>query len=157
MTEPSSPVVRREVVVAAGVERAFAIFTERYGEVKPPGHTLLGAPWASTTFEPWVGGQIVDRAVDGSECRFSDVRVYEPPRRVVFSWNIGPDWKLVADPANASEVEVTFTELGPGRTRVVLEHRHLDRHGPGWESLPRELGSGWPLYLERLEGMAASV
>ena len=155
MTEPNPSVVRREVTVATDPARAFAIFTERYGEVTPPGHSLLTAPRASTTFEPRVGGHVVERAVDGSECRFADVRVFDPPHRVVFSWNIGPDWQLIADPANASEVEVTFTELEPGRTRVVLEHRHLDRHGPGWESLPRGLGEGWPLYLERLEALAA--
>lgn len=159
MSESTSPVIRREVTVPTGVERAFAIFTERFGEVKPLEHNLLEAPLASTTFEPRVGGHVFDTATDGSECRFADVLVYEPPHRVVFTWNIGPDWRLVADPANASEVEVTFTPLGADETRLVLEHRHLERHGPGWEGLLGALdsGEGWPLYVERYESLARSV
>lgn len=76
---------------------------------------------------------------------------YEPPARVVFSWDISPRWEVETDPAKASEVEVRFVPEGQGSTRVLLEHRHLDRHGPGWE--PERDGvdgdNGWPLYLRR--------
>jgi uncharacterized protein YndB with AHSA1/START domain len=79
------------------------------------------------------------------------VLVYEPPTRVVFSWDIGPTWQVETEPDNTSEVEVTFTAEGLERTRVELEHRHLDRHGPGWESVSEGVGAdaGWPLYLDR--------
>jgi uncharacterized protein YndB with AHSA1/START domain len=77
--------------------------------------------------------------------------VYEPPDRVVFSWDISPQWQLETDEGNASEVEVRFVAETPERTRLELEHRHLDRHGPGWESLREGVDSdgGWPLYLAR--------
>ena len=39
----------------------------------------------------------------------------------------------------------TFTADGPGRTQVVLTHRHLDRHGDGWQSMRDAVGSGWDL------------
>ena len=113
------------------------MFTERLGDIKPPEHNLLAAPIAETVFEPRVGGHIYDRATDGTVCRWARVLVYEPPRRVVFSWDIGPTWQLETDPENASEVEVRFIEETPDRTRVELEHRNIDRHGPGWEAVAR--------------------
>ena len=131
MTQATGAVVRRHIVVAANAEEAFAVFTERLGDFKPPEHNLLAAPIAETVFEPRVGGHIYDRAIDGTQCRWARVLVYEPPRRVVFSWDIGPTWQLETDPENASEVEVRFIEETADRTRVELEHRHIDRHGPG--------------------------
>jgi uncharacterized protein YndB with AHSA1/START domain len=144
-------VVRREVVVAAPIEQAFAVFVERIGDFKPPEHNLLGTPLTTTIFEPRVGGHIYDVAEDGSECRWARVLAYEPPNRLVFSWDIGPTWQLETDPANASEVEVSFVPAASGQTRVELEHRNIDRHGPGWESIADGVGhdQGWPLYLAR--------
>lgn len=153
----TSPVIRRQVTVAVPVEQAFAAFVERFGDFKPPEHNLLTAPIAKTVFEPRVGGNIVDVAEDGSECRWARVLAYDPPHRVVFSWDIGPTWQLETDTANASEVEVSFVAEGPSRTRVELEHRHLDRHGPGWEGVADGVGheQGWPLYLARYAGLLA--
>ena len=150
MTE-SAPVVRHQVVVPGTPAQAFAAFTERMGDIKPREHNLLGSPIVSTTFEPRVGGHIVDRAEDGSECRWARVLAFDPPDRLVFSWDIGPTWQLETDPENTSEVEVRFVPDGPERTRVELEHRHLDRHGPGWPSLRDGVDheQGWPLYLAR--------
>ena len=144
-------VVRQEIVVDAPLERAFSVFTDRFGDFKPPEHNLLRAPIAETVFEPKVGGHIYDRAVDGSVCQWARVLVYEPPDRVVFSWDISPQWQVEPDPDNTSEVEVRFVAETPTRTRVELEHRHLDRHGPGWQSVSDGVDGdqGWPLYLAR--------
>ena len=151
MTQAQSSVLHRQIVVDAPIERAFAVFTERFGDIKPPDHTLLAAPIAETVFEPRVGGHVYDRGVDGSECRWSRVLAYEPPHRVVFSWDINPQWQVETDPELTSEVEVRFTAEGPDRTRVELEHRNLDRHGPGWPVFSESIGGdgGWPLYLQR--------
>jgi uncharacterized protein YndB with AHSA1/START domain len=149
-------VVRREIVVNAPLDRAFDAFVDRFGDFKPPEHNLLGSPIAETTFERRVGGHIFDRGEDGSECHWARVLAFEPPDRVVFSWDIGPTWQVEADPANASEVEVRFTAVTPETTRVELEHRHLDRHGPGWESVRDGVddAQGWPLYLARYAEVA---
>ena len=143
--------VRRDVVVNAPIERAFAVFTERLGDFKPPEHNLFGHEIAETVFEPRAGGRIYDRAVNGSECCWASVLAYEPPDRVVFSWNIDPQWQVEDDPARRSEVEVRFIAEATERTRVELEHRHLDRHGAGWEGVGEGVGGegGWPLYLAR--------
>jgi uncharacterized protein YndB with AHSA1/START domain len=151
MTQAATAAVRRQVIVDAPVERAFAVFTDRFGDFKPREHNLLASPIARTVFEPRIGGHIYDVAEDGTECRWARVLAYEPPARVVFSWDIGPDWQIVADPENASEVEVRFVAETPHRTRVELEHRNIDRHGPGWEAVRDGISAdgGWPLYLDR--------
>ena len=151
MTQAADAVVRRQIVVEAPIERAFTVFTERFGDIKPPEHNLLSSPLKETVFEAKVGGHIYDRAVDGSECRWARVLAYDPPDRVVFSWDISPQWRLETEPDNTSEVEVRFVAETPERTRVELEHRHLDRHGPGWEAVRDGVAhdEGWPLYLDR--------
>jgi uncharacterized protein YndB with AHSA1/START domain len=157
MTVPDEAAVRREIVVDASIDNAFAAFVGRFGDFKPPEHNLLGAEITETRFEPQVGGHIYDRAADGSECRWARVLAYEPPDRVVFSWDISPQWQLEADESKTSEVEVRFVAESPERTRLELEHRHLDRHGPGWESLRDGVDSdgGWPLYLARYADLVA--
>ena len=152
-------IVRRQIVVDTSIDRAFAVFVERFGDIKPPEHNLLGAPITETRFEPRVGGHIYDRAADGTECRWARVLAYEPPDRVVFSWDISPQWQLETDEAKASEVEVRFVAEAPERTRVELEHRNLDRHGPGWESVRDGVGEdqGWPLYLARYADVVAGA
>jgi uncharacterized protein YndB with AHSA1/START domain len=157
MTEETQAVVRREIVVDAPIERAFAVFTERFGDFKPPEHNMLRAPIAETVFEPKVGGHIFDRGVDGSECHWARVLAFEPPERVVFSWDIDPQWQIVTDPGSTSEVEVRFIPESAQRTRLELEHRHIDRHGSGWQAISDGVGDegGWPLYLSRFAGLFA--
>lgn len=143
--------VRHSIVVEAPVARAFKVFTEDFGSFKPPEHNLLKVAIAETVFEPKVGGYLYDRGVDGSVCRWARVLAYEPPNRVLLTWNIGPQWQIVDDPQQASEWEVRFIAETPTRTRVELEHRHLERHGAGWEGVREGVrgDQGWPLYLRR--------
>jgi uncharacterized protein YndB with AHSA1/START domain len=143
--------VKASIVVEAPIERAFAIFTEDFGRFKPPEHNLLGVEIAETVFEPRAGGHLYDRGVDGSECRWARVLAYEPPNRVVISWDISPDWQIETDLEKTSEVEVRFVAEAQERTRVELEHRNLERHGDGWEGVRDGVASegGWPLYLQR--------
>jgi uncharacterized protein YndB with AHSA1/START domain len=149
--------IRTSVVVDAPIDRAFRVFTEDFDKVKPRDHNLLEVEIAETVFEPRAGGRIFDRGVDGSECQWARVLAYEPPDRVVFSWDIAPTWQIETDLERTSEVEVRFTAEGNDRTRVELEHRNLDRHGDGWEGVREavEGEGGWPLYLQRFEGLVA--
>ncbi|UYM07302.1 SRPBCC family protein [Solicola gregarius] len=152
MTETTdSTAVRLDIEVDVPRKRAFQVFTEQFDRIKPREHNLLAVDIAETVFETRVGGQVYDRGVDGSECRWADVLAYEPPQRFVIGWLISPQWQLETDPGRRSEVEVNFTEIAPSRTRVDLVHRHLERHGAGWESAHSALesGGGWPLYLQR--------
>jgi uncharacterized protein YndB with AHSA1/START domain len=150
-------VVRRQVIVDAPIERAFQVFTERFGDFKPKEHNMLGVPITETRFDPHVGGHIYDLGEDGSECRWARVLAFEPPDRVVFSWDISPYWQIETDEANTSEVEVRFIAETADRTRVELEHRNLERHGPGWEGVRDGVANdqGWPLYLARYADVVA--
>ncbi|MUL65134.1 ATPase [Mycobacterium sp. CBMA 234] len=149
--------IRKSVVVNAPIDRAFAIFVDRFDAIKPREHNLLSAPITQTVFEPHVGGHIYDVGADGSRCEWARVLVYEPPNRVVFSWDIGPTWQIESDPSRTSEVEVRFTPEGADATRVELEHRHLERHGDGWPSVADGVGgdAGWPLYFARYRDVVA--
>jgi len=133
------------VDVAAPIEHVFRVFTETIGSWWNPEHHILQAELAEMVFEPHVGGHIIDRGTDGSECRWARVLAYDPPHRVCFSWDINLRWQFEPDPAKTSEVEVTFSAEEPSRTRVVLTHRHLERHGEGWEQMRDAVSSGWSL------------
>jgi uncharacterized protein YndB with AHSA1/START domain len=150
-TQAREESVRTHVVVEIPIERAFSVFTEQFDSIKPREHNMLDVEIAETVFEAHEGGRIYDRGVDGSECQWARMLAFEPPRRIVFSWDITPQWQIESDPERTSEVEVRFTSETPERTRVELEHRNLDRHGEGWEGMREGVGSdqGWPLYLQR--------
>jgi uncharacterized protein YndB with AHSA1/START domain len=146
-TQVQETSVTTSTVVEAPIERAFEVFTTGMPTWWPPDHHLIQGELAEMVFEPRVGGGIIDRATDGSECRWARILVYEPPHQVVFSWDISTKWQIETDLAKTSEVAVTFTAQGPDRTLVELEHRHLDRHGEGWEGMRDAVGSpgGWNL------------
>jgi uncharacterized protein YndB with AHSA1/START domain len=150
-TQATDTSVRTAIVVEAPIDRAFSVFTEEFGRFKPPEHNLLAVEIAETIFEPGEGGHVYDRGVDGSECRWARVLAYEPPHRVVISWDISPHWQIETDPEKTSEVEVRFVAESAERTRVHLEHRNLARHGAGWEGVREGVAGeeGWPLYLQR--------
>jgi hypothetical protein len=150
MTQAADTIVRKEVVVEAPIERAFSVFTDRFGEFKPPEHNMLGAPHRR------------------DDLRAPRRRAHLRPRRRWQRVPLGPHARLrtpdscgvqlghwthlaARSPANASEVEVRFVATGTNRTRVELEHRHIDRHGPGWEGIYYgvDADGGWPLYLTR--------
>jgi uncharacterized protein YndB with AHSA1/START domain len=158
MSSPAAATsIRHEIVVDAPIARAFSVFTNDFGSFKPREHNMLGVEIAETVFEPRVGGRVFDRGTDGSECPWARVLAYEPPDRVVISWDINPQWQIETDTDRTSEVEVRFIAEAPNRTRVELEHRNLDRHGDAWEAVRGGVDSpgGWPLYLQRFADVLA--
>ena len=157
-TQAEQTAIRTEVVVEAPVKRAFRVFTEDFDRIKPREHNMLEVEIAETVFEPREGGRVYDRGVDGSECQWARVLAYEPPDRVVFSWDINPHWQIETELERTSEVEVRFISETPERTRVELEHRNLERHGEGWERMRDAVGSpdGWQSGLAMFARRAAA-
>jgi uncharacterized protein YndB with AHSA1/START domain len=158
-TKDQQTAIRTDIVVDAPQDRAFRVFTEQFDMIKPREHNMLEVDIADSVFEPREGGRVYDRGVDGSECQWARVLAYEPPDRIVFTWDISPRWQIEDDLSRASEVEVRFIAESAERTRVELEHRHLDRHGEGWESLSEGVAGdqGWPLYLSRFADRIRAV
>ena len=155
-TQVAGTAVRTSTTVQAPLEHAFKVFTERIGSWWDPNHHVLQAELQEMVFEPYVGGNIYDRGVDASESRWARVLAYEPPNRLVFSWDINLSWQIETDPAKTSEVEVRFTAQGPDTTLVELEHRNIDRHGDGWEQMRDAVGSQGGWNLERFAEVAAA-
>jgi uncharacterized protein YndB with AHSA1/START domain len=156
-TQITDTAVATSIVVDAPIERAFSVFTEHIGTWWPAEHHILHGDLAEMVFEPRVGGHVYDRATDGTECRWARVLAYEPPTRFVISWDISLAWQIETDPDRTSEIEVRFVSEDDRRTRIDLEHRHLDRHGDGWEQMRDAVGApdGWDLGLQRLAGVLA--
>ena len=135
--------VNRSVVVKAEVERSFAAFTGRMGRWWPRTHSIGAAPLADVVVEPRVGGRWYERSTDGAECEWGKVLAWEPPGRLILAWQLDANWKY--DPALVLEVEITFTALQGGMTRVDLEHRNLERYGDKAAAVRDMIGSdnGW--------------
>jgi uncharacterized protein YndB with AHSA1/START domain len=154
-TQQTATAIHHAIVVEAPIERAFRVFTGEFDKIKPREHNMLGVEIAETVFEPRAGGRIYDRGVDGSEFQWARVLAFEPPDRVVFSWDLTPQFQIETDVDKTSEVEVRFIAESDDRTRVELEHRNLDRHGEGWEHARDAVDGpdGWPLYLERYRAL----
>ena len=156
-TQAAETSVSNAIVVDAPQERAFEVFTAGIGSWFPSEYNLMDTDIVERVFEPRVGGHIYDKGANGGECHWGRVLAYEPPSRVVFSWDIGAYWQIETDPEKTSEVEVRFTPEGE-RTRVELEHRHLDRHGEGWEQIRASLAAegGWGYCLQRFTDRIAA-
>lgn len=121
--------VRKQIIVKASPERAFQVFTEEFDTWWPRSHHIGKAPMKKAILEGSVGGRCYSEQTDGTECDWGTVLVWDPPRRLVFAWQIGGQWQYEPDLTKSSEVEVRFTPESDGSTRVDLEHRHLQRHG----------------------------
>ncbi len=137
-------VVRKSVLVKAPQAHAFAVFTEQHGTWWPlKTHHIGAAPAQTAIIEPRAGGRWFERSSDGAECDWGRVLVWEPPHRIVLSWDIGANWKY--DPKLGTEVEVRFLSEGPDTTRVELEHRRLERYGAQAETMQATFDSerGW--------------
>ena len=137
------------VMVQTPRDRAFKLFTEGFDRWWPRSHHIGTAEMAEAILEPRENGRWYERGVDGSECEWGRVLAWEPPGHVALSWHLNAAFQYEPDPAQASRVDVRFTDQGDGATRVELVHSGLDRHGPDWPQLRNAISAegGWPSLL----------
>jgi len=124
-----------EFHVRAEPAHAFATWTERFGSWWPRAKTVSGAP-ASVRMEPQVGGRIVETDADGTEHVWGTVTRWEPPHTVGFRWH------LFFDPAEATDVLITFT-TADGGTRIMLEQDGFARLGAAGDQRRQDTGGAW--------------
>jgi uncharacterized protein YndB with AHSA1/START domain len=162
MMEPTVPdnfdpnSVRKFVHVHAPQAIAWQVFTEQMGTWWPLASYTIGAAKAvDAIVEPFVGGRWYELGEDGSTCDWGQVLSWEPPFRLVLSWDIGADWK--PDATLKTEIELRFIPLGTDATRVELEHRHLDRYGDRRDQMRRifDKEGDWGRLLQSFEEVAA--
>jgi len=146
--------VNKEIVVQATPERAFRVFTENFDRWWPRGHHIGKADLKAAVMEGRPNGRWYEVGVDGSQCDWGYVIAWEPPHRVVLAWQLDGQWQY--NPSLMTEVEVTFTPIGAGTTRVELEHRNLERFGEMEDAVRKAISSdeGWAGLLQ-LYGKAA--
>ena len=150
--------VRKSIVVKADAAHAFEVFTARISNWWPRSHSVGASPQTSVVMEPRSGGRWYEIGQDGSQCNWGKVLAWEPPSRVLLAWQINSDWKYQED--LITEVEVKFTPIAGGETRVELEHRNIERFGDKAEKVRTAIDSegGWSaivkLYAEAAERAA---
>jgi uncharacterized protein YndB with AHSA1/START domain len=157
MSTPTIPAIRGSVTVGVPVEQAFRVFTDSFGSWWPPEYHIGQADMADAVLEPRAGGRWYERGIDGSECDWGKVLAWEPPHRLLVTWQINGQWQYDPDPEHASEIEVRFTADGPGHTMVELEHRLLERLVDG-QAIRDAIsgGGGWIAILELFAKAAVS-
>jgi uncharacterized protein YndB with AHSA1/START domain len=157
MNQATIAPVRYELTVPISGDQAFRLFTEGFNSWWI-GHHIGKADLEEAVLEPKVGGRWYERGVDGSECDWGKVLVFEPPGRLVVTWQLNAQFEYDPDPDHASEIEVLFTEEN-GQTKVDFQHRHIERLGAGAEGLAKEVSAsgGWPTILDRFGDAAAKL
>jgi uncharacterized protein YndB with AHSA1/START domain len=154
---PTAPIppITGTITVAVPIDQAFRVFTASINSWWPHEFHIGQADVAEVVLEPGAGGRWFERGVDGTECDWGLVRVWEPPHRVVFTWQINGSWQFDPDPDHASEIDVRFTATGPDGTTVEVEHRCFERLDGG-QAINDAIrgGGGWALLLD---GFAKSV
>jgi uncharacterized protein YndB with AHSA1/START domain len=141
--------VRRSVRVRATRARAFEVFANEINAWWPATYHIGSSPQKKVVVEGREGGSIYTEQEDGINSPWAKVLSWDPPHRLVFAWQVSPEYQYEPELAKSSEVEVSFTSVADGITEVKLEHRGFDRHGAGHEGVRAMVDAedGWDALL----------
>ena len=146
--------VRKTLVLRASPETAFRVFTDGIDRWWPRTHHVGKTDMVRAVMEPRAGGRWYEIGTDGAECNWGDVLEWDPPRRLLLAWRLNPQWGY--DPDLLTEVEVIFTAVGEGETRVDFEHRGFERMGAAGDEARARVDSpnGWGALLGMFKTVA---
>ena len=146
--------VRKELVIKASQERVFKAFTEQLDKWWPRQHHIGKAEMREAVLELEPGGRWYEIGVDGSECNWGKVLIWEPPKKLVLAWQINANWQY--EPNFVTEVEINFIQQGPTQTLLAFEHKDIERFGEKapeiWSAFDSE--KGWTGMLKALAALA---
>jgi uncharacterized protein YndB with AHSA1/START domain len=143
--------VRLSVMVRASQSRAFQVFSERIGDWWPSAtHSIAREEVATVVMECREGGRILERHKDGGEAPWGVIRTWDPPERLVFSWN--PSYEARQE----TEVEVSFIAVSEAETRVELEHRDWGVLGESGHAMRDQYEQGWPAVMNNFVESAST-
>src|SRR5271155_1170411 len=146
--------VRKSFEVELLLLEAFQLFTSDIAVWWPATHHIGPSPFIEIVVEPRVGGGWFEVDQDGTTCQWGSILAWEPPDKLVLTWDLQSDWKFDPDLSKSSEVEVRFVPMGDSATLVEFEHRYLERHYEG-EKIAVGVNSGWDVVLEGFKVLAA--
>lgn len=157
-TPAIAPVVRKTILVTAPVALAFDVLTAQMHTWWPmASHHIGEADCAAVVIEPRTGGRWYERGVDGVECNWGQVLVWEAPHQLVLLWQLNAQFRF--DPSVHTEVHVRFVAIDAQTTRVELEHRGLDAYGADAAAMHEAFSSpnGWSGMLDHFAREASRV
>jgi uncharacterized protein YndB with AHSA1/START domain len=148
--------IRKTFTVRSTPQTAFQVFTEGFDRWWPRTHHTGASPLKKAVIEPGVGGRWYSVHEDGSENEWGDVLAWEPPTHLILAWRL--NGQFTYDPELLTEVEVRFTDLGGGETRVDFEHRGLERFGAGdaANATRVSMDGGWGTILDSFRAVASA-
>ncbi len=141
-------VVRKSVTVQCPVEEAFRFFTNGLSTWWPLDSFAAGEKPVSCAIEGRVGGRLYEVDAEGHESLWGTVTLWEPPRKVAFTWHPGHD------ESTAQQVLVVFEPATDGTT-LRLEHRGWEVLGDRAQERAASYDSGWDLVLGHYVSVAS--
>src|SRR5208282_4964481 len=123
--------VRKRVRVRATSAKAFEVFSNGIDTWWPATYHIGSSSPKKVVVEGREGGSIYTEQEDGTDSPWAKVLSWDPPHRLVFAWQVSPEFQYEPELAKNSKVEVSFMSVGDGTTEVTLEHSEFDRHGDG--------------------------
>jgi hypothetical protein len=138
MDEPGSPdAIQKTIIVRCDQERAFRVWTEQIDAWWPRGHSRSGDPRTTVILERGLGGRLYERTSAGIEHAWGQVIAWDAPRQFVLHWYLGSSRE------QPTRVEVRFSALANGDTRVDLLHQGPELIGQLWERTSAVFETAW--------------
>ena len=129
-----SNTIKLEFTVPIPADIAFDLFTKELHSWWPKEYTWAGDVLGSIEIEPGVNGRCFERGPHNFECDWGRVLIWDPPKKIAFTWQISPNRVPEPNPDKVSEIDVLFEKEAADETLVTFIHRNFEKHGEDSEA-----------------------